>query len=62
MVRPVLICQIEKQLGSFHLEVDLQVGPHVTALFGPSGSGKSLTMQAIAGLMTPDRGQIRFGH
>lgn len=61
MVRPVLICQIEKQLGSFHLKVDLQVGPHVTALFGPSGSGKSLTMQAIAGLMTPDRGQIRFG-
>ncbi|MCZ4330602.1 ABC transporter ATP-binding protein [Castellaniella denitrificans] len=28
------------------------------ALFGPSGSGKSLTMQAIAGLLRPDRGRI----
>ncbi|MFV0282246.1 MAG: ABC transporter ATP-binding protein [Castellaniella sp.] len=28
------------------------------ALFGPSGSGKSLTMQAIAGLLRPDQGRI----
>jgi molybdate transport system ATP-binding protein len=28
------------------------------ALFGPSGSGKSLTMQSIAGLLRPDRGRI----
>lgn len=30
-------------------------------LFGPSGSGKSLTLQAIAGLITPDAGLIRVG-
>jgi molybdate transport system ATP-binding protein len=30
-------------------------------LFGPSGSGKSLTLQAIAGLVTPDAGLIRVG-
>lgn len=57
----MLTCQIAKRLGSFQLDIDLQVGPHVTALFGPSGSGKSLTLQAIAGLITPDRGQIAVG-
>jgi len=30
------------------------------ALFGPSGSGKSLTLHAIAGLLTPDDGIIRL--
>jgi molybdate transport system ATP-binding protein len=30
-------------------------------LFGPSGSGKSLTLQAIAGMATPDAGAIRVG-
>ena len=30
------------------------------ALYGPSGSGKSLTLQAIAGLLTPHRGHIRL--
>jgi molybdate transport system ATP-binding protein len=30
-------------------------------LFGPSGSGKSLTLQAIAGMATPDAGVIRVG-
>jgi molybdate transport system ATP-binding protein len=30
-------------------------------LFGPSGSGKSLTLQMIAGLLTPDRGTIEVG-
>ncbi len=27
-------------------------------LFGPSGAGKSLTLQTIAGLITPDEGEI----
>jgi len=30
-------------------------------LFGPSGSGKSLTLQAIAGLVRPSAGRIRVG-
>ena len=56
----MLTCQIEKRFGPFHLQVDLTVGRHITALFGPSGSGKSLTLQAIAGLVRPDRGVIRL--
>ena len=30
-------------------------------LFGPSGARKSLTLQAIAGLITPDAGRIVAG-
>ncbi len=31
-------------------------------LFGPSGAGKSMTLESIAGLVTPDRGEIVLGH
>ncbi|WP_116138911.1 sulfate/molybdate ABC transporter ATP-binding protein [Trinickia diaoshuihuensis] len=30
-------------------------------LFGPSGAGKTLTLQAVAGLLTPDAGTITLG-
>ena len=30
-------------------------------MFGPSGSGKSLTLQAVAGLVRPDAGRIAVG-
>ena len=33
----------------------------VTALFGPSGAGKTSTINAIAGLFTPDEGRIAIG-
>jgi molybdate transport system ATP-binding protein len=33
----------------------------VVALYGPSGGGKSLTLQAIAGLMKPAHGHVRVG-
>lgn len=32
----------------------------ITALIGPSGSGKSTLLNMIAGLTTPDSGQISF--
>ncbi len=34
---------------------------HSVALIGPSGCGKSTVLRLIAGLLTPDRGSIRFG-
>ena len=50
--------------GEFRLEAQLALdaaqGP-VVALFGPSGSGKSLTLALIAGLLRPDRGHVRIG-
>ncbi len=36
-------------------------GEGITAVFGPSGGGKSTLLRAIAGLVTPDRGRIASG-
>ena len=33
----------------------------VIAIYGASGAGKSLTLQAMAGLIRPDRGHVRVG-
>jgi molybdate transport system ATP-binding protein len=48
----------EKRLGAFHLRPRFQAGDELVVLFGPSGSGKSLTLRAIAGLLRPERGRI----
>ncbi|MFZ6799540.1 ATP-binding cassette domain-containing protein [Undibacterium sp. Di24W] len=47
--------------GQFVLDVRLQTQAQRIVIFGESGSGKSLSLQAIAGLMTPDHGHIRIG-
>ncbi|MGH6852220.1 MAG: molybdenum ABC transporter ATP-binding protein [Methylocella sp.] len=46
------------KVGTFGLDVAFQNGDGIMALFGQSGSGKSLTLNLIAGLMRPDRGTI----
>jgi molybdate transport system ATP-binding protein len=51
------IC-LRKRLSSFTLEIDLHAEAGLTVLFGPSGSGKSMTLRAVAGLMRPDAGRI----
>ncbi|HYP57571.1 MAG TPA: molybdenum ABC transporter ATP-binding protein [Beijerinckia sp.] len=47
-------------MGGFKLEAAFQNADGITALFGHSGSGKSLTLNLIAGLLRPDRGYIRL--
>ena len=42
----------------FHLRAAFSSSDDLTVIFGASGSGKSLTIQAIAGLVTPERGRI----
>lgn len=44
--------------AGFELNVQLQAGPGTTVLFGPSGSGKSLTLDLIAGFGKPDAGRV----
>jgi molybdate transport system ATP-binding protein len=45
----------------FEVDVELEVPPGITILFGPSGSGKSTILQCIAGLVRPERGRITLG-
>lgn len=42
----------------FELEVRFTTSARRIVVFGPSGSGKSLTLQAIAGLLQPDQGSV----
>lgn len=55
---------IEKKLTSrgrsFHLKAAFSSREGFVVLFGPSGAGKTLTLQSIAGLLTPDSGIIRL--
>ncbi len=48
------------QRGSFTLNAKAEIGEGVTALVGPSGAGKSTLLALIAGLLTPQRGTLRF--
>lgn len=49
---------LEKEVPGFRLAVDLTLDRGVTALFGPSGAGKTTVLNLIAGLASPDRGRI----
>jgi molybdate transport system ATP-binding protein len=54
----MLAIDVEKQLGDFRLAVKLQTKGGTTALFGPSGAGKTTIVNLVAGLTAPDRGRI----
>ena len=47
--------------GAFTLDMRERIDARVTALFGPSGAGKTTTLDAIAGLRTPFEGSIAIG-
>jgi molybdate transport system ATP-binding protein len=47
--------------AGFTLDLAFEANPGVTALYGPSGAGKTLTLDSIAGFVTPDRGRIILG-
>ncbi|HEY7493638.1 MAG TPA: ABC transporter ATP-binding protein, partial [Candidatus Tectomicrobia bacterium] len=53
---------LQKRFASFDLSVAFTTGEELVALFGPSGSGKSLTLQTIAGTVSPDAGRIVLDH
>ncbi len=44
--------------GAFRLEMRELLDGRITALFGPSGAGKTTTLEAIAGLRRPSGGTI----
>ncbi len=54
----MLDVHVAKRYDGFTLDVAFTTHAAVTALMGPSGSGKSQTLRAVAGAMRPDRGRI----
>ncbi len=56
----MLDVNVEKTLGTFSVTARFEASAGVTALFGPSGAGKTTVVNMIAGLLTPDRGSIRL--
>jgi molybdate transport system ATP-binding protein len=54
----MLAVRVEKQFGEFSVNVSFISDTPATALFGPSGAGKTSVINMIAGLVLPDRGRI----
>ena len=52
---------VAHHVGEFDLAVSFTVDSGLAVLFGPSGSGKSMTLALIAGLLRPDTGTIAIG-
>jgi molybdate transport system ATP-binding protein len=57
----MLAVDVEKRLGDFFLRARFETGSVVTAVFGPSGAGKTTLVNTISGLVAPDRGRIAIG-
>jgi len=51
---------IRKRLGNFHLDVQFKTDTSDLGVLGASGSGKSMTLKCIAGIVTPDEGRIEI--
>lgn len=56
----MLDLSITRRVGDFTLDLALEASAGVTAVFGPSGAGKTTLARCIAGLTRPDTGHIRL--
>jgi molybdate transport system ATP-binding protein len=61
--RPARVIALDFVLrqGAFTLQVCERLEARVTALFGPSGAGKTTILDVIAGLRTPASGSVAVG-
>jgi len=53
-----LIVDIKKKLNDFNLNVNFKCNNSILGVLGESGSGKSMTLRCISGLIKPDEGRI----
>jgi molybdate transport system ATP-binding protein len=58
MGEPFLTLRFLKAYRDFRLELAVELEPGITAIFGPSGSGKTTALNCIAGLVSPDAGEV----
>ncbi len=56
-----LSVNIKKAYPGFELDVSFDTDAKRIGILGASGSGKSLTLKSIAGIIKPDAGRISFG-
>ena len=56
----MLYFNVEKNIGTFNLKCEGEFLEGVTVIQGASGSGKTTFLNLIAGLLVPDRGEIRL--
>ncbi len=56
----MLSIRVKRSLPGFALEAAVECPYPVTAIFGPSGAGKTTLLDLVAGLLTPDDGEIRL--
>lgn len=56
-----LSVEIRRRAGDFSLDVAFEAPPGITGIIGRSGAGKTMTLQAIAGLSKPDSARIALG-
>ena len=54
----MLCLRAQRQLGPFALDIDIECHHAVTAIYGPSGAGKTSLLNVVAGLVRPDTGEI----
>ena len=56
-----IVLDVTLRQGAFELRVRESASVEVLGLFGPSGAGKTTLLETIAGIRTPDAGEIRVG-
>ena len=50
--------RLKHRFATFTLDLKMEAGTGITALFGRSGAGKSTVINAVAGLLRPDEGYL----
>lgn len=59
-MRQIEAC-LRKEFKNFKLHMDIPAAGKILGILGASGCGKSMSLKAIAGIVTPDEGKVAIG-